>query len=117
MLRGSDEDGIERRIVEHLTVVCVALCVRRQFGCVGEAARVDIGERCEFRPRAGNGLPPELRAPVANADDAYAEPFVCAENSSSRETTGETRGHVADEVSSGLHGLIDSSLACSLNCN
>ena len=111
MLRRGDQDGIERRIVEHLPVIRVCLRAGCELRRVGEAAGVDIGEGGEFGIGTGDGLARELRAAVADADDADAEPVVRAEHASSRETTGETRGHVADEVSSGLHGF-QSSLAC-----
>ena len=104
MLRRGDQDGIDatdRRAAagnRH-----TSSRAGREFRGVGEAAGVDIGEGGEFGVRAGNGFARELRAAVAHADDADAEAVVRAENTASRETAGEARGHVADEVASGLH--------------
>ena len=51
-----------------------------EFGCVREAAGVDIGEGREFGAGAGDGFAGELRAAVAHADDADAEAVVRAED-------------------------------------
>jgi hypothetical protein len=105
MLRGGDHHRIERRIVEHLPVIHVCLCGRRELHGIRKAAVVNVGERGEFDARARDGFTGELRAAVANADDADTQPVARAQNLSSGETAGETRGHVADKVSSGLHGI------------
>ena len=104
MLRGGDEDGVERRIVEQSAGNRRTSSRRARASGVVEAAGVDIGERREFDVGTGDGFARELRAAVANADDADAEAVVRAENAAGRETAGQARGHVADEVSSGLHG-------------
>src|ERR1700685_3362106 len=105
MLGRGDEDGIDGGIVQELAVIRAGLRGGGEFGCVSEAAGVDVGEGGELGAGAGDGFAGELRAAVAHADDADAKAVVGAEDTSG-ETTGETRGHVADEFSSGLHDSI-----------
>ena len=103
MLRSGDEDGVKRWIVEKLTVIGVRSRGGREFQGVFEAARVNVGKSRDLGGGAGEGFAGELRAAVANADDADADAVVCAENAASGERAGQAGSDVADEVPSGLH--------------
>ena len=98
---------LRRRLAcpEHIKDVQQETLLRAWAAVRAEGGIVDIRKSGEFDLRAGDGLTRQLCAAVTHADDTDAQSIVCAENLSSGETTGETRGHVADEVSSGLHGF------------
>ena len=68
-----------RRIVEHLAVIARTSSRPAPGRRVFEAAGVDVGEAPRFRRRGRRWLRGELRAAVAHADDADAEPVVGAQ--------------------------------------
>ncbi len=80
VLRGGDEDGVDALVVEQAAVIEIGGGAGDELLGVFEAAGVDVGEGDEIDIGAAQRPAGDLRAAVANADDARANAVVRAEN-------------------------------------
>jgi hypothetical protein len=104
MLRGGNQDGIDRFIVEEVAVIEVRLRRGREFQGILKAPRVDIGEGGKLGILARNCFAPDLGSAVADSDHAETYAVVRSKHAAGGEAAGEAGSHVPDEIPSGLHG-------------
>ena len=80
MLRRGDHHGIDRFIVQQVSVIRVS-CRRGECALGGsEAHAEDIAEGGDFRVRAGAHMVDQFHAAVARTDETDPNPVVCIEN-------------------------------------
>jgi len=99
MLGRSDQDGVYRFVVEQAAMVEIGGGVGSDLFGGFKTAGIDVGEGDQVDVVALGGLASDLRAAVADADDAEADTLVSSEDTAGRGQRGrEAGGHSTDKL-------------------
>src|ERR1700730_1219696 len=104
MLRGGDENRVDRFVLQEVAMVEERLGRGHDLLGLFQAAGENIGKRDQLGIRAANGLANELHAAITGADQAQAQTAIGSQTISTGKRSSDSRRDVADKFSARMHG-------------